>query len=1712
MTLLANDSFDHLYPIDVEVLGRWITENSEGILHDFKQELDVIDKKKKCEFIRDIISLANMAWIERKPSYLIIGVSNEGEIVGLNEKFQDEATYQEIIRSSVTPKIDFVIRKIQIQGKILGIFVIRSSSSVTPYVVKKPIYSEQRRQELQEGQSWLRTGSGKYKVTTQELLELAATYKVKKIPYDTDINIENPIVVDFLNFQEDSIDTKIYSLSTRNEVPYIPLNIEIQDTARPKLQDAVEWWEQSNQNVLIIGQPGQGKTSFLKHLFMRRVLDFKNKEETRLPLFVKFSTFVSYDCRIEWLCKKKDPTHDYYQLIEKEVDSGRFLIFADAWDELTPSKRIEVEKFLRDVIQKNNRITITSRPLPDSELPILVKTEKEKTPKDMLLKGIIKPLERDQIPNFLASRMRNWSKTKIDSFISVFSRSTLENNPLWLDLLSISIDLLQDDEMNEILILSNWVNQIINRDQGQVIYENIAQVERLAYYHVKDWEKETLTQYFIQDTINISFNIFSALKRVGWLITASYVQTEPTFEFVHHRLEEYLAARYICRHWNEITDEIFDRRTGVLCQPNKEVILELAISEAIRRKYDSNEIIKRIYQITGEDGWDFHADDDIPYQIDRLRDPFLSSYLLEIWRLQPKLIPWHKSINKFLGDVFTQYDKQSPYDGWRYWMDRNHMIRGMLAGIPERLFHSKDRFRVIESTILEAILTDAIIDKNLELLDSIEVLDQQKYLNRFHNLIGRRSTPGKWQEVIIDYVKHEIQKTTCSFYLVFLLSKVEDTNKVEKLFLSWSKSENPVIRFNCLEMSSPILKNKNVAQEIIDTLIEDEEHEVQLAAASLLNSHSEFLSKRNLKSWLKSTYPDVRELALRSFNTRVKDLIHSLENELSDLLKDKDLEILIHTYNFDFTKPEWDFLLSWFCKNKPLSQLIHLTRNLYRRKDFDILLQKITLYIKEPIVEADAIRTLEVLPFDTEVALSFAKKYLLKASKELKLYVEKVKIYKDLSTGKMLQKDELNGILTKDPEFIDELMYSLYDEADTNDEIISTAIEVFGQLKKSPIHLLDWVIRNPQWLTPEWLNDLISLGKKNSPDVLCHYLIQFRTELGKKGKIYELVSYLLSLAVNDNNKDFIAVGAVCCEFLPLRERNKFLEIMSKHSLVNIRAIQLRIVAEDLGINLKRVMLKAKICIESEMGRPLYQQSDVLDKKGSIGLIKIGSRRGKIKRKVNFGLISNKNLLDTRGIRDTLHPISVLVPMIIEQESIIMGKKDFSSKSSSYSSTLKNWQIPLRTSSQEVYFLGNQEKEQYLLNGLLDTNDSIVLTTLFYLEEILIFSSELFGKKGVKFPPDTLKALHQLVTSSNPLIRGMASVVLLGASTVTDQVNYIQEKAFDMHTLQAFLWVCGGAKNKELDNTLDNYLEKMSPKELIQTLPIMVPWIIVFPKSYKETWKRLVTLDKEDLDNNLFEGIIPNFAFYFFYRTLLLSNEINAFYLAKNGKPLSYPLVDSIFKSMQTQKIWEASEIEKLSSALVLHQHEALNTLGRIIRITLGYDSINFRELDIPRFSKPETALLKIYYQKLSMSDKKECCHHLLHIGDVYDKIWVVKQLQTFPITTDLLIFLQILINIPKGEFQQIEWFSDNEVIKLWENIIPALIEKHFDIVVEDYPSLLAAFPLNILSRTALEELLDWFNNKEGELPQTLTNRIFQLLYPKLWYSYNRFWQEVFLDE
>ena len=171
---MSEDPFEN-YPLDKESLQKWITEGMEGIHIDFKQRISISDLKSKREFVRDMISLANMSWSHKKPSYLIVGVTDSRETVDSSETIDDEATYQQIIKAFINPPIDFALRKEVFQDTPIFIFIILPE--ITFHVTRKRIF-ESNTVILEKDECWFRRGSSKYQLDPLRIFQMKYGGKV----------------------------------------------------------------------------------------------------------------------------------------------------------------------------------------------------------------------------------------------------------------------------------------------------------------------------------------------------------------------------------------------------------------------------------------------------------------------------------------------------------------------------------------------------------------------------------------------------------------------------------------------------------------------------------------------------------------------------------------------------------------------------------------------------------------------------------------------------------------------------------------------------------------------------------------------------------------------------------------------------------------------------------------------------------------------------------------------------------------------------------------------------------------------------------------------------------------------------------------------------------------------------------------------------------------------------------------------------------------------------------------------------------------------------------------------------------------------------------------------------------------------------------------------------------------------------------------------
>ena len=167
--MMSVDPFEN-YPLNPTDLERWIDENSEGELIEFNQQISISEPEEKAEFIKDIMSLANSAWSNKKISYLIVGVTKSGGLIDSTSIMADDATYQQIEESYITPKIIFALRRMIIKNIPIYIFVILPSPSF--HKSKRAIQDSDNTLFLPKYACWFRTGSSKDQIEPQKMIQL----------------------------------------------------------------------------------------------------------------------------------------------------------------------------------------------------------------------------------------------------------------------------------------------------------------------------------------------------------------------------------------------------------------------------------------------------------------------------------------------------------------------------------------------------------------------------------------------------------------------------------------------------------------------------------------------------------------------------------------------------------------------------------------------------------------------------------------------------------------------------------------------------------------------------------------------------------------------------------------------------------------------------------------------------------------------------------------------------------------------------------------------------------------------------------------------------------------------------------------------------------------------------------------------------------------------------------------------------------------------------------------------------------------------------------------------------------------------------------------------------------------------------------------------------------------------------------------------------
>ncbi len=360
----------------------------EGPLRDLKEKLPIItgkgrDLKSLRDFIKDMIAFANTARRRCEPAYILYGVRNDGEIVGIRgqctqyplpEDWDDDdpgrfdrqqnETINKQLHQAVEQYVcgglefDYLAGPLE-NGLLVGYIQIRPSYTPRPFEVKRELVDRATGKKLlHRGECWKREGEHNVDVPENEKEFL---YNCREYPYIPRQQWLNYLEQVAREMQPDEDEIYFPLMTTENDSNF--LNEEVEKFLTSEKQ----------QVLLIEGRPGIGKTTFVRRLaatLARQAsisLETGEQPQGYVPVVFNLKDFadetldkqIALDCFSIFQLKARETPERI--LLDRNI---QFLICLDGFDEMDVQERNPraIDKFLRESRGSNLKVIITSRP------------------------------------------------------------------------------------------------------------------------------------------------------------------------------------------------------------------------------------------------------------------------------------------------------------------------------------------------------------------------------------------------------------------------------------------------------------------------------------------------------------------------------------------------------------------------------------------------------------------------------------------------------------------------------------------------------------------------------------------------------------------------------------------------------------------------------------------------------------------------------------------------------------------------------------------------------------------------------------------------------------------------------------------------------------------------------------------------------------------------------------------------------------------------------------------------------------------------------------------------------------------------------------------------------------------------------------------------------------------------------------------------------
>jgi GTPase SAR1 family protein len=335
--------------------------------------------------------------------------------------------------------------------------------------------------------------------------------------------------------------------------------------------------------LLIWGQPGAGKTTFLKHLAIHTIQELGQKI---IPIFISLKTFADEEEKPHLIDAIKGELMTYASasasLVQDLLDEGRCLILLDGLDEVRDAESSRVYRNINNLVEQfsKNSLVLTCR-TGASEYTFEYFTEVE-----------MADFNEHQVMMFVKRWFTSSQEPKLaDEFLEEIEKSRsikeLTTNPLLLTMLCLVFEdyyklpknqySLIDDAINVLLrkwdasrrIERHWVNQFNLTHQrkvdmlSQIAYEAFNQEPQKYFWQVGELEK--LISHYMENLTEISpktlaVDSLAVLKTIEANHGLLVKQAKDLYSFSHLTFQEYFVANYVVESRNpEILKEVVQK-------------------------------------------------------------------------------------------------------------------------------------------------------------------------------------------------------------------------------------------------------------------------------------------------------------------------------------------------------------------------------------------------------------------------------------------------------------------------------------------------------------------------------------------------------------------------------------------------------------------------------------------------------------------------------------------------------------------------------------------------------------------------------------------------------------------------------------------------------------------------------------------------------------------------------------------------------------------------------------------------------------------------------------------------------------------------------------------------------------------------------------------------------------------------------------------------